>query len=119
RAAIEVLGQARSGRRIAVLGDMLELGNQAEEMHRDLAGPLEAARVDLVFASGPNMRALYEALPVSRRGAWAASSAELEEAVIGAIKPGDVVMVKGSLGSKMGPIVAALNRRFAAAESAA
>jgi UDP-N-acetylmuramoyl-tripeptide--D-alanyl-D-alanine ligase len=119
RAAIEVLGQARSGRRIAVLGDMLELGQQAADMHRDLAGPLENARVDLVFAAGPHMRALFEALPGSRRGAWAATAAEIEEAVIAEIRPGDVVMVKGSLGSKMGPIVAALNRRFAAAESAA
>jgi UDP-N-acetylmuramoyl-tripeptide--D-alanyl-D-alanine ligase len=119
RAAIEVLAQARSGRRIAVLGDMLELGHQAEDMHRDLAGPLENARVDLVFAAGPHMRALFEALPGPRRGAWAATAAEIEEAVIGEIRPGDVVMVKGSLGSKMGPIVAALNRRFAAAESAA
>ncbi|BCJ91417.1 UDP-N-acetylmuramoyl-tripeptide--D-alanyl-D-alanine ligase [Terrihabitans soli] len=119
RAAIEVLGQTRSGRRIAVLGDMLELGHQSEDMHRELAGPLDQARVDLVFAAGPHMRALFDALPASRRGAWAATSAELEEAVLDAIKPGDVVMVKGSLGSKMGPIVAALNRRFAAAESAA
>lgn len=118
RAAIEVLGQARSGRRIVVLGDMLELGHQAEEMHRDLAGPLDSARVDLVFAAGPHMRALFEALPGFRRGAWAATAAEIEEAVLGEIRPGDVVMVKGSLGSKMGPIVAALNRRFAA-ESAA
>jgi UDP-N-acetylmuramoyl-tripeptide--D-alanyl-D-alanine ligase len=119
RAAIDVLAQTRSGRRIAVLGDMLELGHQAEEMHRDLAGPLDAAKVDLVFASGPLMRALFEALPAARRGAWAETSAGIEEAILNAIKPGDVVMVKGSLGSKMGPIVAALNRRFAAAESAA
>jgi UDP-N-acetylmuramoyl-tripeptide--D-alanyl-D-alanine ligase len=119
RAAIEVLGQARSGRRIAVLGDMLELGHQAADMHRELSVPLEQARVDLVFAAGPHMRALFEALPAPRRGAWAETSAELEEAVVNEIRPGDVVMVKGSLGSKMGPIVAALNRRFAAAESAA
>jgi UDP-N-acetylmuramoyl-tripeptide--D-alanyl-D-alanine ligase len=119
RAAIEVLGQARGGgRRIAVLGDMLELGSQAADMHRDLSDPLEAARVDLVFAAGPHMRALFEALPGPRRGAWAATSAEIEEAVLNEVRPGDVVMVKGSLGSKMGPIVAALTRRFAA-ESAA
>lgn len=119
RAAIEVLGQARSGRRIAVLGDMLELGTQAADMHRDLSVPLEQARVDLVFAAGPHMRALFEALPGPRRGAWAATAAEIEAAVLDEVRPGDVVMVKGSLGSKMGPIVAALNRRFAAAESAA
>jgi UDP-N-acetylmuramoyl-tripeptide--D-alanyl-D-alanine ligase len=120
RAAIEVLGQTKGGgRRIAVLGDMLELGNQASEMHRDLAAPLEQARVDLVFAAGPHMRDLIEALPSPRRGAWAATSAEIEEAVLSEIRPGDVVMVKGSLGSKMAPIVAALTRRFAAAETAA
>jgi UDP-N-acetylmuramoyl-tripeptide--D-alanyl-D-alanine ligase len=115
RAAIALLGQAtlgKHGRRIAVLGDMLELGPSGAEMHRAIAGPLEAAAVDLVFCSGPLMRALWEALPSNRRGGYAETAAELEPAVLGAVRDGDVVMVKGSLGSKMGPIVKALERQF-------
>jgi UDP-N-acetylmuramoyl-tripeptide--D-alanyl-D-alanine ligase len=114
-AAIALLGQApveKSGRRIAVLGDMLELGLTGPELHRALAGPLAAAGVDLVFCSGPLMRALWEALPSSRRGGYAETAAALEPAVLDAIRDGDAVMVKGSLGSKMGPIVKAMERQF-------
>jgi UDP-N-acetylmuramoyl-tripeptide--D-alanyl-D-alanine ligase len=125
RAAIALLGQAtigKYGRRIAVLGDMLELGPQGAEMHRSLAEPIEAASVDLVYCSGPLMRALWEALPTNRRGGYAETAAGLEPAVLDAIRDGDAVMVKGSLGSKMGPIVKALERQFprqAALEQAA
>jgi len=114
-AAIELLGQApvkKSGRRIAVLGDMLELGPAGPELHRALAAPLTAAGVDLVFCSGPLMRSLWEALPSGRRGGYAETAAALELAVLDAIRDGDAVMVKGSLGSKMGPIVKALERQF-------
>ncbi len=115
-AAIALLGQAPvggQGRRIAVLGDMLELGGQGPALHRALAESLEAAAIDLVFCSGPLMRALWEALPSSRRGGYAETAAGLEPAVLAAIRAGDAVMVKGSLGSKMGPIVKALERQFA------
>ena len=114
-AAIALLGQASigpRGRRIAVLGDMLELGPQGPELHRALAAPLKAASVDLVFCSGPLMHALWEALPSGRRGGYAETAAALEPAVLEAIRDGDAVMVKGSLGSKMGPIVKALERQF-------
>ncbi len=115
RAAIALLGQAPiqgQGRRIAVLGDMLELGPQGASLHRGLAEPLAEAKIDLVFCSGPLMHALWEALPSNHRGGYAETAAELEPVVIEAIRPGDAVMVKGSLGSKMGPIVKALQRRF-------
>ncbi len=113
RAAIALLAQAPvgpRGRRIAVLGDMLELGAQGPELHRGLAEPLQAA--DLVFCSGPLMHSLWEALPSNRRGGYAETAAALEPAVLEAIQAGDAVMVKGSLGSKMGPIVKALERQF-------
>jgi UDP-N-acetylmuramoyl-tripeptide--D-alanyl-D-alanine ligase len=115
RAAIALLGQAPvgpQGRRIAVLGDMLELGDQGVALHRGLADPIAAAAVDLVYCSGPLMRALWEALPSGRRGGYAETAAALEPAVLDAIRGGDAVMVKGSLGSKMGPIVKALERQF-------
>jgi len=113
-AALHALGELE-GRRIAVLGDMLELGSEAERYHTGLAAALGDARVDRVFACGPNMKLLYETLPPAMRGAWAPSSAGLVEAVAGSLKAGDVVMVKGSLGSRMAPIVEALKKRFAAA----
>ena len=114
-AAIALLGQApigQRGRRIAVLGDMLELGSAGAELHRGLAAPLQEANVDLVFCSGPLMHALWEALPSGRRGGYAETAAALEAGVLEAIRDGDVVVVKGSLVSKMGPIVKALERQF-------
>ena len=115
RAAIALLGQAsigKRGRRVAVLGDMLELGPTAAELHRALADAIETAEIDLVFCSGPLMRALWEALPSRARGGYAETAAGLQPTVLDAIRAGDAVMVKGSLGSKMGPIVRALERQF-------
>lgn len=116
RAAISVLGavsRASYPRRVAVLGDMLELGEGAEGYHLGLAGALAASEVDVVFCCGPNMQKLYETLPRERRGAWAPVSSALIPHVVDALKPGDVVMVKGSLGSRMAPIVAAIKTKFA------
>jgi len=112
-AALALLGQATigpRGRRIAVLGDMLELGPRGRALHRGLLEPVLANGVDLVFCCGPLMRALWQALPASRRGGYAEDSAALEAQVLSAIRAGDVVMVKGSLGSRMAPIVKALQR---------
>jgi UDP-N-acetylmuramoyl-tripeptide--D-alanyl-D-alanine ligase len=111
RAALETLGdipKVEFPRRIAVLGDMLEMGETSSKLHGDLAQPVDESGVDVVFACGPHMRALYEALPESRRGAYADSSKGLETALLETVQAGDVVMVKGSLGSAMGPLVKAL-----------
>ena len=118
RAALTLLGAAelgKGGRRIAVLGDMLELGANSADLHRGLADPIAEQNIDKVYLAGPMMAALWQALPGNRRGAYASSSADLESGLIEDLKPGDAVMVKGSLGSKMGPIVEALKRRFPAA----
>jgi UDP-N-acetylmuramoyl-tripeptide--D-alanyl-D-alanine ligase len=117
RAALALLGQApvgARGRRIAVLGDMLELGPAAEKFHRGLAQAVKADAIDLVFCAGPLMAALWKALPSERRGGYAENSAALESDVVAAVRGGDAIMVKGSLGSRMGPIVKALARRYAA-----
>jgi len=114
RAAIETLGAARPGprgRRIAVLGDMLELGPESPAFHAALAEPLDAAGIDLVFCSGPFMAQLWAALPAGRRGLYGQSSADILEAVAAEARAGDVIMVKGSLGSKMKPIVDVLTAR--------
>ena len=71
-----------------------------------------AHEVDLVFCCGPLMRALWEALPSGRQGGYAETSAGLESHVLSAIQPGDAIMVKGSLGSRMAPIVKALQSRY-------
>ncbi len=122
RAALALLGQAQPGprgRRIAVIGDMRELGAAADDLHRDLAEPLTAARVDLLLGAGPHTRALYEAVDHRHRHAWTHESEALRDELLGLVRPGDVVMVKGSLGSRMGPLVEALRERFARVEGGA
>ena len=110
-AAFEVLGRTvpgAGGRRIAVLGDMLELGAEAAALHAGLAEPLQAHGIDLVFTAGPAMANLAQALPASMRGGHAADSASLAPLVAEAVRAGDVVTVKGSAGSRMGAVVRAL-----------
>ena len=99
---------AKGGRRIVVLTDMLELGDQAVALHTGLAETIEAARLDLVHAAGPRMRDLYDALPPSRRGVWAETAAELAGQAADLAEPGDIVMVKGSNGSKASLVAKAL-----------
>jgi UDP-N-acetylmuramoyl-tripeptide--D-alanyl-D-alanine ligase len=114
-AALNVLGQASvapRGRRIAVLGDMLELGTSSPDLHRSLVEAVIANRIDLVFCCGPLMRNLWDALPSARRGSYADHSAALESNLATALRAGDAVMIKGSLGSKMKIIVTALLKRF-------
>jgi UDP-N-acetylmuramoyl-tripeptide--D-alanyl-D-alanine ligase len=116
RAALALLGQALlgpQGRRIAVLGDMLELGDQAAALHRALVEPIVQSAVDLVFCAGPAMQNLWQALPSERRGGYAEDAKTLEPQVIEAVHGGDVIMVKGSYGSKMGPLVQSLQHIYA------
>jgi UDP-N-acetylmuramoyl-tripeptide--D-alanyl-D-alanine ligase len=109
RAGLGVLG-AQPGRRIAVLGDMRELGEFGPALHAGLL-PDVLASADLVFCCGPLMRGLYDALPEDRRGAHRDHSDALAPLVRQAIRPGDVILVKGSLGSRMAVIVRALTAR--------
>ena len=107
RAAINVLS-LKSGRRIAVLGDMAELGADELDMHAALSEPLEAAGVSRVIVTGECMRALKGALPQPMRGAWARDW----ELALGALKEeieeGDVILVKGSNSVGLSKLVAAL-----------
>jgi UDP-N-acetylmuramoyl-tripeptide--D-alanyl-D-alanine ligase len=91
---------------------MLELGPSGADLHRSLVEPVVAQGIDLVFCCGPLMHSLWEALPSERRGAYAETSAALEPQVLAAIRPGDAIMIKGSLGSRMGPIVKALEDNY-------
>ena len=117
-AALAVLGRiepATGGRRVAVLGDMLELGAASGSHHAGLAANIDAAGVDLVFASGREIMALWDVLPASRRGAYAATSAEMAPKLLSSLRPGDVVLVKGSFGSRMSVVIDALKSRALAA----
>jgi UDP-N-acetylmuramoyl-tripeptide--D-alanyl-D-alanine ligase len=121
RAALAVLARATTGpggRRIAVVGDMRELGETAPRLHAELAPDFVSADVQLVFTAGPLSAELFSALPPERRGAQAPDTETLAPIVAAALRPGDVVLVKGSLGSRMSVIVdalAALDRGEAAA----
>ncbi len=120
RAALALLGAARpgaAGRRIAVIGDMLELGPGGAEMHAALAEVLRENRVDLLFGAGPLTRALFDAAPAPMRAAWAERSRDIQGELANAVRGGDVVMVKGSNGSRMGPLVAGLREHFSSARA--
>jgi len=119
RAALALLAQTEpgeGGRRIAVLGDMLELGERSAELHAGLAPAVVAAGTDALYACGPNMAHLWDALPGSRRAMRTDTAAELAAPLLSDLRRGDVVMVKGSLGSRMGPLVEAIRERYAPAE---
>ncbi|TCU25514.1 UDP-N-acetylmuramoyl-tripeptide--D-alanyl-D-alanine ligase [Rhizobium azibense] len=116
RAAIALLsttGPAGRGRRIAVLGDMLEMGEYAKKVHSDLSGPLLAAGIEHLWLAGTDMLALKESLPDSVQVEYREKTEELMEYVLNSVAPGDVLMVKSSLGIGFGRIVAALLDRFA------
>ena len=115
-AALALLGRAKTGkngRRIAVLGDMLELGKHGPALHAELFKAVDGNKVDVLYAAGPLMAHLWEKTPVDRRGVFANSSMELKDSLLDGLKAGDVVMIKGSLGSRMGPLVEAVKERFA------
>jgi UDP-N-acetylmuramoyl-tripeptide--D-alanyl-D-alanine ligase len=115
-AALALLGRAKTGkggRRIAVLGDMLELGKHGEVLHAELFKAVDANNVDALYAAGPLMAHLWDKTPPERRGAFANTSAGLKDSLLDGLHAGDVVMIKGSLGSRMGPLVEAIKERFA------
>ena len=108
-AAIRSLGARQTaGRRIIALTDMLELGPEGPRFHAQIAEAVEAARIDLVFCAGPLMASLNDALPPTRRGGYAESAAALAPRVAAEARPGDLVMVKGSNGSRASVIAQAL-----------
>jgi UDP-N-acetylmuramoyl-tripeptide--D-alanyl-D-alanine ligase len=87
---------------------MRELGHAADEHHRALAAPIADAAVDLVFCCGEHMRALFDGLPAEQRGGHTRTSLELVPLLQAVLQPGDVVTIKGSLGTNMAPLVKAV-----------
>lgn len=110
-AALALLGQMTAkgqGRRIAVLGEMLELGDAGPELHASLAEPLVAAGVDALYVAGALMDHLWRRAPAALRAGKAADARALAPAILSALRDGDIVMVKGSNASKVSEIVAAI-----------
>lgn len=118
-AALEVLaaasprdnvGRHAHGRRVAVLGEMLELGPDEAEMHRRLAELPSMASLDVIHCVGERMQVLYDALPEARRGRFSRSAAKLAERAARLVDAGDVILVKGSKGSRVSLVVDALRK---------
>jgi UDP-N-acetylmuramoyl-tripeptide--D-alanyl-D-alanine ligase len=119
-AAIARLGAERvrgAGRRIAVLGEMLELGPKSADMHAELAGPLEAASAQLVIGVGEGMRALVDALPAGATARYADAPQTALDMLTSELRDGDVVLIKGSNASGVHNIVASLREGAAVASS--
>lgn len=104
------VGRVAHGRRVAVLGDMLELGPDEAALHAAIAASPAMAKIDVVHLAGPRMRALRDALPPAKRGEWHETAKELAERAPHLVDAGDVVLVKGSKGSKVSLVVDALRK---------
>lgn len=102
------------GRRIAVLGDMLELGDHSAKLHVALADLIVGTGTQTVFLGGPEMRALAEALPEDIKTEYRAGVEELKPVLLAALKPGDVVMIKSSKGIGFAKLVDALLGKYPA-----
>ena len=120
RAALAVLAATEpglGGRRVAVIGDMLELGDASERFHRELVKPLAAAKVDRVFLVGQGVAALYQALPGRMRGGiWPLPEGAIPS-LMRFLEPGDVVTVKGSRAVRVSAIVERLQAQSARPEN--
>ncbi len=121
RAAIELLAAATptgKGRRIAVLGDMLELGKQAPKLHAELSSVIAANHINMVFLGGPEMAALKAAMPVEFHAEYRQSVDELQPQLLNTIRAGDVIMVKSSKGTGFSQIVKTLLQKYNTVEPA-
>jgi len=119
RAALEVLaaahttngiGRVATGRRIAILGDMLELGPDEIRLHKNIASLPSLTGIELIHCVGPRMRHLWKSLPEFKRGKWSETAEEIARDVHHLVDAGDVVMVKGSLGARVGLVVDAIRK---------
>ena len=113
RAAFQVLKMVEpsgNGRRVAILGDMRELGDQSRTLHEGLLPPLLDANIDIVYCCCPYMKHLHDLLPPEKQGGHYETSTDLAAAMSGLLRGGDAVLVKGSLGSNMKVIVEAIRK---------
>ncbi|MDZ4134137.1 MAG: cyanophycin synthetase, partial [Paracoccaceae bacterium] len=104
------IGRVALGRRIAILGDMLELGPTETALHEEIARHPALAAIDIVHCVGPRMRALHDALPKRKRGLWVATATDLLPRAHTLVDAGDIVLVKGSKGIRVSLVVDALRK---------
>ena len=104
------VGRVGKGRRIAVLGDMLELGPTEDALHRAIADHPGLDAISIIHCVGPRMKALWQALPRAQRGDWVQTAPELAAHARGLIDAGDILLVKGSKGIKVSLVVDALRK---------
>ncbi|MEP7454659.1 UDP-N-acetylmuramoylalanyl-D-glutamyl-2,6-diaminopimelate--D-alanyl-D-alanine ligase [Phyllobacterium sp. SB3] len=119
RAAVELLAAATptgKGRRIAVLGDMLELGKQSPKLHAELSSVIASNNINMVFLGGPEMAALKAAMPVEIHAEYRQSVEELQPQLLNTIRAGDVIMIKSSKGTGFSQIVKTLLQKYNTAE---
>jgi UDP-N-acetylmuramoyl-tripeptide--D-alanyl-D-alanine ligase len=115
RVALELLDAApvgEGGRRIAVLGDMLELGVHAPKLHAAVADVIAATKTDMVLLAGPEMKALHEKLGSSLATDYRATMEDLKPVLLETIRPGDAVMIKSSKGIGFARLVDLMLREF-------
>jgi UDP-N-acetylmuramoyl-tripeptide--D-alanyl-D-alanine ligase len=99
KAALDTLGRFNGGRKLAVLGEMLELGPDGPQLHGELAWPIEKAGVEQVFCVGQQMRELHRKLPCHRQAGWFAEPGGIAQDLYEQLRSGDIVLIKGSNGS--------------------
>ena len=104
------LGQLETGRRIAILGDMLELGGDEMAQHAAFASHPALEDISLIHCCGPRMRALWQALPEHKKGQWAENAQDIASIAHSLVDAGDVILVKGSLGSRVSVVVTAIRK---------
>ncbi|MDO5613021.1 MAG: UDP-N-acetylmuramoyl-tripeptide--D-alanyl-D-alanine ligase [Paracoccus sp. (in: a-proteobacteria)] len=111
-AGLATLERLPPGRRVAILGDMLELGPDEMTIHQQIASWPVMGGISLVHACGPRMRAMFDALAVEKQGIWAETADGLIDRADALIQPGDVVFVKGSKSSRVAAVVDALRKTW-------
>ncbi|WP_368188353.1 UDP-N-acetylmuramoyl-tripeptide--D-alanyl-D-alanine ligase [Aestuariibius sp. HNIBRBA575] len=107
---LAALAPKPGGRRVAVLGDMLELGPHEAAMHRDIANDPSMAAIDVVHCAGLRMKHLFDALPADKRGQWGETADVLAQSAANLVQPRDIVLIKGSKGSYVSRVVDALRK---------
>lgn len=107
---VDGVGRQQSGRRIAILGDMLELGADEVTLHAEFATHSALEQIDMIHCCGPLMRSLWDALPDHKRGEWAEKAQDIAGIAHSLLDAGDVILVKGSLGSQVSVVVTAIRK---------
>ena len=97
-------------RRIAVLGDMLELGSSEVKEHVNISKFAKLSQIDKIYCVGPRMRKFYDVLASSKKGSWTETAQEMQNVLLNKLKNGDIVMIKGSFSMRMNTIVSELKR---------